>query len=115
MLIVGFVLAALVGVAGWRWGALTKGGAAGATLIGGLVFGFGGPTWGALLVAFFLSSSALTFLATPRKRAIGIDSDHSRRRGEVVHHGGRRPYIAFGWRIWRHHPLVISPVGTCLP
>lgn len=67
----GFFLAALVGVAGWKLQALTPGGALGATLIGGLVFGFGGPTWAMILITFFVASSLLSHLGDRHKaRAI---------------------------------------------
>ncbi len=66
-LLLGFVLAAITGFLGWRVGALDRSGALGAFLIGGAVFGFGGPVWGAVLVAFFLSSSLFSFFRSDRK------------------------------------------------
>ena len=69
-LILGFTLAAVVALSAWRLGALDRSGALGAFLIGGAVFGFGGPVWGAVLVAFFLSSSALSYFRSDRKADI---------------------------------------------
>jgi uncharacterized protein (TIGR00297 family) len=66
-LLVGFILAAIVGFLGWRMGALSRSGALGAFFIGGAVFGFGGPVWGAVLVIFFLSSSLFSFFQAARK------------------------------------------------
>lgn len=63
----GFLLAAIVALAGWRLQALSPGGALGATVIGGVVFGFGGLTWAVLLVAFFASSSLLSRLGRQQK------------------------------------------------
>lgn len=66
-LLIGFLLAALVGALGWRLRALTPGGALGATLIGGTVFGLGGPFWALVLIAFFAASSLLSRLGARRK------------------------------------------------
>jgi len=63
----GFFLAALIGFTGWKLQALTPGGALGATLIGGLVFGFGGPTWAMILITFFTASSLLSHLTNRHK------------------------------------------------
>ncbi len=63
----GFLLAGLIGLIGWRWRALSASGAVGATVIGGFVFGFGGPTWAVVLVAFFASSSLLSRLGRSQK------------------------------------------------
>jgi uncharacterized protein (TIGR00297 family) len=59
-LALGFALSALIGYAGYRRSALTRSGWLGAVLTGTPIFGFGGLHWGALLVAFFVSSSLLT-------------------------------------------------------
>jgi len=63
----GFLLAGLIALIGWKWEALSASGAVGATVIGGFVFGFGGPTWAVILVAFFVSSSLLSRLGRSRK------------------------------------------------
>jgi uncharacterized protein (TIGR00297 family) len=66
-LLLGFVLAAGIGGVALRLGALAPGGVLGATLIGGLTYGLGGPLWAILLIAFFVSSSALSFWQRERK------------------------------------------------
>ncbi len=66
-LLLGFALAAVIALAGWKLRALSFSGAVGAVLIGGFVFGFGGPTWAVLLVAFFAASSLLSRLGRSRK------------------------------------------------
>ncbi len=71
-LVLGFILAALIASIGWKMQALNRSGALGATLIGGFVFGFGGLTWAALLVAFFLTSSLFSQLGSTQKRSAGV-------------------------------------------
>jgi uncharacterized protein (TIGR00297 family) len=67
MLVTGFVLAALAGLLGWRARLLTPGGALGATLIGGTVFGFGGLVWAAALISFFVLSSLISLFSNAHK------------------------------------------------
>ena len=67
-LIIGFLLGLAIGGLAWRMRALTRSGALAAALVGGLVFGLGGPSWAALLLAFFISSSVLSRLFASRKR-----------------------------------------------
>ncbi len=97
-LLSGFILAAAVGLLGWRLGALTRGGAAGAFLIGGAVFGFGGPTWGAILVVFFASSSFFSYFR--RQDKIGVTSEFAKssRRdlGQTLANGGVAALLAIG-------------------
>jgi uncharacterized protein (TIGR00297 family) len=60
LLVVGAVLAAAISLGGYATRSLSPGGAGGAFVVGTLVFGFGGPVWGLLLVFFFVSSSLLS-------------------------------------------------------
>lgn len=79
-LLLGFTLAALAGILGWRMGALTPGGAWGAALIGTLVFTFGGLTWAGVLLLFFLSSSLLSLAGATRKRGLAAQASQNSRR-----------------------------------
>ena len=72
----------MVAYLGYRARALTLDGAVAACLVGGTVFGFGGATWAVLLVLFFASSSALSFVKQ--------DSAQKRRAAETFEKGGRR-------------------------
>ena len=69
-LTIAFTLAGAIGYAGYRAHALTPGGGLAACLVGGTIFGFGGLPWAVLIILFFVSSSALSFVAAgnPRKR-----------------------------------------------
>lgn len=77
-----YVLAGTIGYLGYRAHALTVGGAVAACLVGGTIFAFGGLTWAVLLVLFFASSSALSFVKASDER--------KRRAGETFEKGGRR-------------------------
>ena len=95
-LILGFGLAAVIGLLAWRLGALDRSGAVGAFLIGGAVFGFGGPVWGAVLVAFFLGSSALSYFRSDRKSNLITDSARAPRRNlsQTLANGGLAAMLA---------------------
>ena len=80
-ILAGLILSILIGgLAYWR-GSLTPSGWLGAVVIGTLTFGFGGWTWGLTLIAFFISSSALSHFRQARKQLIA---------GEKFEKGGRR-------------------------
>jgi uncharacterized protein (TIGR00297 family) len=66
----GLLLALLVAVLGWRARALSSSGAWAAVITGGLIFGLGGLPWAALLLTFFISSSALSKAFSKRKAAL---------------------------------------------
>jgi uncharacterized protein (TIGR00297 family) len=66
----GFLLAILVAFIGWRMKALSSSGAWAAIISGGLIFGLGGIPWAALLLTFFVSSSALSKAFSQRKRSM---------------------------------------------
>src|SRR5512142_3319506 len=56
----GLLLAALASYVAYRLQSLSRGGAYAATVLGTIVFGLGGWQWAVLLLAFFMTSSALT-------------------------------------------------------
>ncbi len=89
-LIIGFSLGALIGLLAWRARALTGNGALAATLSGGVIFGLGGLPWAVLLLAFFISSSALSRAFTSRKAGLSEKFAKSSRRdwGQVLANGG---------------------------
>lgn len=65
--ILGLLLSVAIGWAAYRRGSLSESGVVGAVLTGTATFGFGGWTWGLLLVAFFVSSSYLSHYKQGRK------------------------------------------------
>ncbi len=56
----GFLLSTAIGWLAYRRNSLSKSGVAGAIITGTAIFGFGGWTWGLVLIAFFVSSTLLS-------------------------------------------------------
>jgi len=85
-----FLLAALIASLAWKLGALDRSGAVAATLLGGIIYGLGGLQWAILLIAFFASSSLLTFAFTDRKRELASTFAKGGRRdwAQVLANGG---------------------------
>ena len=89
--IAGFVLAAIVALAGYRTRSLSASGAVAAVAIGGLLVGAGSWWSGLLLVAFFVTSSALSRLWPHRVgTGAGVQQTRGNRRDavQVLANGG---------------------------
>lgn len=69
-LLFSLTLAALIGWAAYHLGALSRSGAFAAAAVGAMILGLGGWQWAALLLAFFISSSALTRAFRARKSMV---------------------------------------------
>jgi uncharacterized protein (TIGR00297 family) len=89
-LLFSFALAGLIGYLGYRRRALSRSGVAGAILTGGLIFGLGGFSGAALLLAFFLSSSALSRFKETQKEALAekFSKGSQRDLGQALANGG---------------------------
>jgi uncharacterized protein (TIGR00297 family) len=87
---IGLALSCLVALIGFRKRALTASGAVGAILVGTSIFGFGGWTWGLVLVAFFALSSLLSRHRHADKRALADKFIKGTRRdlAQVLANGG---------------------------
>lgn len=70
LLLTGMLLAVIVALAAWRAKSLSPAGAVAAAILGTIVFGLGGLGWAILLLAFFISSSALSRLFGRRKKLL---------------------------------------------
>jgi uncharacterized protein (TIGR00297 family) len=92
----GLALSLLIGAIGYRRGALSHSGVAGAVITGTLVFGMGGWEWGTLLVAFFISSSALSFYRAHEKQRLAekFAKGHQRDLGQAMANGGTATLLA---------------------
>ncbi len=102
----GLALSLSIGVIGYRRGALSGSGFWGALITGTLIFGFGGWEWGALLIVFFVSSSALSFYRSPDKQRLAekFAKGHRRDLVQALANGGWAASLAvLSW--WRPHPL----------
>jgi uncharacterized protein (TIGR00297 family)/Raf kinase inhibitor-like YbhB/YbcL family protein len=80
----------LIAYLAYRAQALNRSGAVTAAVLGAVVFGLGGVSWAVLLLAFFISSSALSRAFSRRKK--GLDEKYSkgsrRDAGQVLANGG---------------------------
>lgn len=101
----GIVLSAAIGWAAYRRAALSRSGAVGATITGTLIFGFGGWTWGMVLITFFVLSSLLShYRASTKERLAEKFAKGSRRDlGQVLANGGAGALVALAY------PFVPSP------
>lgn len=88
--VLGFLFAALIAFAAYRARSLSRSGAWGAFLEGTVIFGLGGWRWAVLLLAFFISSNALTRLFARQKAALNEKFDKGGQRdiGQVLANGG---------------------------
>ena len=103
-LLLGLVLALAIGWAGYVRGSLSGSGVAGAVVLGTLIFGLGGLAWGALLVVFFVSSSALSHYKASRKVAVAQAFSKGGRRDlwQTLANGGVGALAALGNALWPH-------------
>jgi uncharacterized protein (TIGR00297 family) len=94
----GLALSGLLAILAFRRGALTASGAAGAVLVGTMVFGFGGWIAGLALIAFFASSSFLSRIGAGAKAGAAATQAKSSRRdlGQVLANGGVAALAAAG-------------------
>ncbi|MBI3241478.1 MAG: DUF92 domain-containing protein [Chloroflexi bacterium] len=103
-LALGIALAAIIGYLGYRRRALSGSGVAGAIITGGLLFGLGGLPGAALLLAFFISSSALSrFKETQKESLVEKFSKGSQRDlGQALANGGVAALCIVGWAATQH-------------
>lgn len=87
---IGLALSAGVAALAYRRGSLSRSGVAGAIVTGTLQFGFGGPTWGLTLIAFFVSSTLLTTYKEREKAPAAAQFAKGGRRdfGQALANGG---------------------------
>lgn len=95
-LLLGFACGLGIALLAWRAHALSRSGALAASLIGALIFGIGGWRWAVLLLAFFITSSALSRLFQKRKHALAekFSKGHQRDWGQVLANGGLGALLA---------------------
>ncbi|HCS40217.1 MAG TPA: DUF92 domain-containing protein [Anaerolineaceae bacterium] len=101
-LVLGIFLALLAAVGAFHFKLLTVSGAIAAFVLGAVTFGLGGLGWAVVLIAFFVSSNALSFLFKKRKKSAESMYSKGGRRdaAQVLANGG----IA-GFFVLLHHFL----------
>ena len=119
-LLIGLVLSALIGIVAYRRGSLSRSGAVGTVLVGTVVYGFGNWLAGMLLVAFFISSSALSHYkqnsAAKKHAAEHFEKGGTRDLGQVLANGGAAALFSLtSFLIWwfveqRAAPFKSAPV-----
>ncbi len=104
-ILIGILLAILVGVVAWRAGALSVSGALAAAITGGLIFGLGGLPWAVLLLTFFVSSSGLSRAYKKRKAGLAEKFSKGSQRdwAQVLANGGLGAVLAIGYAIPPHY------------
>ncbi|HKY54857.1 MAG TPA: DUF92 domain-containing protein [Anaerolineales bacterium] len=89
-LLYSFLIAGIVSFLAYRAHSLDKSGAVAATVMGAIIFGLGGLQWAILLLAFFITSSALSRAFKHRKQVLEekFSKGHERDAGQVFGNGG---------------------------
>ena len=89
-LLLGFLLALLIAFLAYKARSLNQSGAVAAAFTGTVIFGVGGLNWAILLLAFFITSSALSRAFKKRKAALEekFSTGHERDAGQVFGNGG---------------------------
>ena len=113
-LALGLLLSALIGYVGYRRRSLSPSGVLGAIGLGTLIFGLGGWAWGALLVVFFISSSALSHFTAARKAAVAEKFSKGGRRdlAQALANGGVGALAAIGNLLWPHPLWWVAFAGA---
>lgn len=95
-LVVGLLFSTCIGWLAYRRKSLTVSGVAGAILTGTLIFGMGGMVSGILLIAFFVTSSALSHYKASRKQKVAEQFDKGSQRdlGQALANGGTAAFFA---------------------
>ena len=104
----GLILAAVVGLGAFLAHSLSRSGALAAVLVGTVIFGIGGWHWAVLLLAFFISSSALTRAFKNRKNDLNekFSKGGQRDAGQVFGNGGLATLFAGLHYFFPHSPWV---------
>jgi uncharacterized protein (TIGR00297 family) len=110
----GFVLSTLIGWAAHQRQALTLTGLVGAVITGTLIFGFGGWSWGLLLIAFFVSSSLFSRYREMEKEGLAekFEKGHERDIGQTLANGGWGAVLAVAHAFTPHPILRVAFVGA---
>jgi uncharacterized protein (TIGR00297 family) len=113
-LVLGLILSGGVSWLAYRRGSLATSGVAGAMTVGTLIFGFGGWVWGLTLIAFFVSSSALSHYKEAAKQELAekFAKGHRRDLGQTLANGGAGALAALAHTAWGKPLLFAAFLGA---
>lgn len=111
---IGLISSTLIASFAHRRGALTVSGALAAVVVGTIVFGCGGWTWGLVLIAFFVLSTALSRYRQAEKRELAQKFAKGARRdmGQVLANGGLGAFISVLYFFCPISPLLAAFLGS---
>ena len=95
-LLLGFIFAIIVAYFAYRARSLSQSGAYASAFVGTIIFGLGGLSWAILLLAFFITSTALTRAFKKRKQGLNekFSKGGQRDAGQVLGNGGAATLFA---------------------
>ena len=110
----GFLGSVAIAWVAWRRGSLSPGGTAGAVIVGTLVTGAGPWGWPALLLLFFVSSSALSRLGETRKQLLADTWEKGARRDlvQVLANGGLATALAAAYVLNPRPEFALAYTGA---
>ncbi len=116
-LLVGFLLAIVISALAFYARALSRSGTAAAAGMGAIIFGLGGLNWAILLLAFFVSSSALSSLANRRKASLNEKAAKGSRRdaAQVLANGGVAAILVLTDRLVQGSPAFSLSLARLAP
>jgi uncharacterized protein (TIGR00297 family) len=112
--LLGFALALLIAALAYQRGALSFSGAVGTTIVGTLIFAVGGLAWAILLIAFFVTSSALSHYHARAKEPLAekFQKGHRRDLGQVLANGGWGTLLALAYAFTPQPLLFVAFAGA---
>ena len=113
-LLIGLLLSVLIAALAYWRGSLSVSGASGAIMVGTLIFAMGGLVWGVLLVAFFVTSSALSHYKERAKESLAekFQKGHRRDIGQVLANGGWGALMALAFGFYPHPAWFMAFAGA---
>jgi uncharacterized protein (TIGR00297 family) len=113
-IVIGLLSSTIIALFSHRRSVLSTSGAWAAILVGTITFGFGGWTWGLLLIAFFVLSTALSRYRQADKKGVAerFAKGTQRDMGQVLANGGLGAFIALLYFLFPVAPLLAAFLGS---
>jgi uncharacterized protein (TIGR00297 family) len=111
---IGLLCSGLIALLAYRHASLSKSGAFGAILTGTAIFGFGGWSWGALLITFFVLSTLLSKFKARAKEDLAekFAKGSQRDLGQVLANGGAGALLALVYAVIQEPALLFAFAGA---